>query len=796
MASTKIQNLPLKAPIGAMKIPTGGFGDYSITVSSIGDFIIDTFNLATKDYVDNLLIEKEDRIDTTGGFLTPVSQNSNVPDTTNDVIDEVAQALLDRIEYVKDNFSAAPSHNELTGRSATGAHPSTSISHKSGTVYTYLSNAESDINTINNVTIPTINQSVSLKQDQITTTGTLIGTPEETGVNSVSHTGINGALQGLLNRSLFNKNHNNLTNRSDANSHPASAISYDSGSVSSFLDNQKNLNNKLIQVINSVADLIAYTPRFNGEVVYVKSYYANEGKGGGYFVYDQSRVSENNSVYTFNGWIRQIKDSKLSVHDAGAKGDGVTDDSTAINNLMQTLWDLGLHSNGQLNDDSFEIYFEGNLSYYIASPILHAPNTTINGNGCTLYGNNKTNDGIRSAWWVNGVLTDLTTYPLETSMQFRTHIKSFLFKQFRYSMNLKGMTFGCSVIDCSSRFCTRHISSIEHYFLHVVRNKAETCDLGYYFSTFSGMLQFQTVSASNCTLGFHFASAAQAIRINNISAEQCTNGIFIEGSGNTGGISIRSCYFEGISGKAVECQTNTYGSVRIGDCFVNITGTLAKETGNCKFIIEDDNWLQNVGIILDASTSTTSRSRTVRDPMQHNGGSNPPNSPNGTATDKSTWNTGGIRLWACNTHEHMVAQKDTVSGNTIALHRHYLSYIPYQFYGHQGTAPSNVVPFCSHTATGTTSVTNVVITTAITPNSFATGIFNLEILHDGLTKNTKVCGKFYGTDVVLDVTKTGGTTVTGITGSISTVSNVYVLTISGLVGDMANYRCRGFIKLI
>lgn len=327
MASTKIQNLPLKAPIGAMKIPTGGFGDYSITVSSIGDFIIDTFNLATKDYVDNLLVEKEDRIDTSGGFLTPVSQNSNVPDTTNDVIDEVAQALLDRIEYVKDNFSAAPSHNELTGRSATGAHPSTSISHKSGTVYTYLSNAESDINTINNVTIPTINQSLSLKQDQITTTGTLTGTPEETGVNSVSHTGINGALQGLLNRYLFNKNHSNLTNRSDANSHPASAISYDSGSVSSFLDNQKILNSKLIQVINSIADLIAHTPRFNGEVAYVKSYYASEGMGGGYFVYDSAQSSVNNGVTIFNGWLRDVSDRYLSTHDAGLKEDG--SDATA-----------------------------------------------------------------------------------------------------------------------------------------------------------------------------------------------------------------------------------------------------------------------------------------------------------------------------------------------------------------------------------------------------------------------------------------------------------------------------------
>lgn len=244
MASTKIQNLPLKAPIGAMKIPTGGFGDYSITVSSIGDFIIDAFNLATKDYVDNLLVEKEDRIDTTGGYLTPVSQNSSVPDTTNDVIDEVAQALLDRIEYVKDNFGIFPEHNQLTGRSASGAHPSTSISHKSGTVYTYLQQNESDINNINNVSIPTINQTLLSKQDLIETGEALTPVSAQSPVPSVSHTGLNSAIQALLNRTAFFSNHNNLTNRNDLNAHSALSISDSSGL------NQQTINNLSVSVLH------------------------------------------------------------------------------------------------------------------------------------------------------------------------------------------------------------------------------------------------------------------------------------------------------------------------------------------------------------------------------------------------------------------------------------------------------------------------------------------------------------------------------------------------------------------
>ncbi|QEP53229.1 tailspike protein [Acinetobacter phage BS46] len=280
MASTKIQNLPIKSPIGSMKIPTGGFGDYSITVNSIGEFIIDTFNLATTNYVDNIVADKEDRILTTGGNLLPVSQLSEIPDTNNDIIDEVAQALLNRIEYVKDNFSTAPSHNELLGRSASGAHPSTSISHKSGTVYTYLQNNETDINQIKNTDIPNLNINLSNKQDIISIGDALSSTPNLSQVPSVSHTGINTALQALLNRNTYFSNHNNLTNKSDENSHPASAIQDETGF------SQQEINNSI--KLKTFDDLKNFKPIMNGQTVYVGQRSNTYLQGGGLFYADTS----------------------------------------------------------------------------------------------------------------------------------------------------------------------------------------------------------------------------------------------------------------------------------------------------------------------------------------------------------------------------------------------------------------------------------------------------------------------------------------------------------------------------
>lgn len=335
MASTKIQNLPIKSPIGSMKIPTGGFGDYSITVNGFAEFIIDAFNIATTNYVDNIVADKEDRILTTGGNLSPVSKLTDVPDTNNDVIDEVAQALLDRIEYVKDNFSSAPSHNELLGRSATGAHPSTSISHKSGTVYTYLQSNETDINKIKNVDIPSINNSLSDKQDLISTGAALSPVPSLSAVPSLSHIGVNTAVQSLLDRTAYYSNHNNLDNRSNPNSHPATAISDGS-------ENQKQINDKTIQKVATVSELRNLTPRGNGQIVETSGHTV-VGIGSGKYIFEQlSSKTDNNGTYiasnaTTGTWVL--------ISDLHFENFGVTDEDSDQSDKLQACIDFAFSQN-------------------------------------------------------------------------------------------------------------------------------------------------------------------------------------------------------------------------------------------------------------------------------------------------------------------------------------------------------------------------------------------------------------------------------------------------------------------
>ncbi|CAH1066870.1 Uncharacterised protein [Acinetobacter phage MD-2021a] len=372
MASTKIQNLPLKAPIGAMKIPTGGFGDYSITVSSIGDFIIDAFNLATKEYVDTLIVEKEDRINLTGGYLTPTSQNSSVPDTTNDVIDEVAQALLDKIEYVKDVFGNRPLHNELEGRSEVNSHPSTSISHGSGTVSSKFSSLDSNLNNINNNLIPNINNNILLKQDKIVNDNNFSDESSFSPVPSTNSSFLNASLQALVNRDeflsvQFNKGITPTFDQAFVDKiggYPIGAELVLSDGltkvVNTVANNTNNPNSNLlgwklssaINVVSSIAELLLINNPKNGDIKFVQSYHEGLNKGGGIFVYDSLRADENDGFLCINGWVLQ-HDNVFTPYHSGCKCDGVTDDTLNFDKLMYALERNNLKGHVIINDPMF-----------------------------------------------------------------------------------------------------------------------------------------------------------------------------------------------------------------------------------------------------------------------------------------------------------------------------------------------------------------------------------------------------------------------------------------------------------
>ncbi|MDV4265907.1 hypothetical protein MSG92_18190 [Acinetobacter seifertii] len=93
----------------------------------------------------------------------------------------------------------------------------------------------------------------------------------------------------------------------------------------------------LITIVESITELLAIQNPVDGQVIYVKSYHLGLGKGGGQFEFSSIKKNQSDGITNFNGWVR------LNIHSvtpemAGAKGDGVKNDSAEIQKMIEYLF--------------------------------------------------------------------------------------------------------------------------------------------------------------------------------------------------------------------------------------------------------------------------------------------------------------------------------------------------------------------------------------------------------------------------------------------------------------------------
>lgn len=111
-------------------------------------------------------------------------------------------------------------------------------------------------------------------------------------------------------------------------------VAVDKGWFAEFIadgnENQKQINDRSKQYVETISDLFQLTIRRNGQLAEVSRFSNDHEFGGGTFRFKQSRILENDGISIFFGWERCQLPERISPFLAGAKGDYVTDDLEAI----------------------------------------------------------------------------------------------------------------------------------------------------------------------------------------------------------------------------------------------------------------------------------------------------------------------------------------------------------------------------------------------------------------------------------------------------------------------------------
>ncbi len=108
-------------------------------------------------------------------------------------------------------------------------------------------------------------------------------------------------------------------------------------------DTQKQINDKSVRVFETISDLLAYVPRKDKQVVYVKGYHAPTNfalaqpyKGGGHRTFVESRRNENDGFLCINGWVLQIENNTVTPEQAGCHGDNTHDDYAQLQKVLKS----------------------------------------------------------------------------------------------------------------------------------------------------------------------------------------------------------------------------------------------------------------------------------------------------------------------------------------------------------------------------------------------------------------------------------------------------------------------------
>lgn len=472
--------------------------------------------------------------------------------------------------------------------------------------------------------------------------------------------------------------------------------------------------------------------------------------------------------------------------DFAAVGDGSTDDTAAIQAAITAAgaaFDADWFST--TNHTTPRIVDFPTAAYKISGTKLLVPRGVIlRGNGSVLIGSGNTvsdNVCFETAYFSGASLvTNVGTSPETHRVQF-SKIQGFKFRNFKQAFNLFNFNEGCEVLDCAFFNCYQNVYADRSWYSRFVNlGSREATALAastapaYQFLNFVNAMTIESVMCTNRVLGMKFSGGVNSLALKHVSIEAGTNGI--EFDDNVNPMDIDSCYFEALTGIALDFTSGggtnaiTIDNNWFHDCATCISG--ANMLGG---LIGRGNYYSGTITTRVSITDNVSAIK-VELPFlrtSSTAGSLRPALPSGYSFGKAVW------------VDYPVQNYTNATGITEVQQSYSGGLTPLPFSGKQGFI-SGKVAFCDHAKTAGTTF-DVTVDTKIEYDGYLMAIFSITIVDN--ISSYRMDGRTCGTTVYADAA--AGKTITA-----SNTGGYLRLTFSSFSHPSSTYTCEGIVRMV
>jgi hypothetical protein len=279
-------------------------------------------------------------------------------------------------------------------------------------------------------------------------------------------------------------------------------------------------------VLSTVAELKLAVGKEQGDKAFVGGYYENGDGGGGDFYWDAVSIEADNGGTIFQvtgtttGRWKRIYSGSVSVKWFGAKGDGVTDDTVAINNCIK----------------SFNNIYIPKATFMINSPLYVLTKKTyiidyatfVTSSNTTLF---ETGSIVGGAFVSNYLLPDRTV------LIERVNLSKFYAIGFDTVLKLNNTIDQCIFSDISTLNCDVTLNTINCYYssfkriTHRQHKDPNSTNAAFNFLDFNNIEAIESLAVTGKKVGWKFFGQSNALKITNSSAEGCETGVILSGAG-------------------------------------------------------------------------------------------------------------------------------------------------------------------------------------------------------------------------------------------------------------------------